>query len=536
MNCHKRSNGKNRDSYGSSVAHKALTKEVVAQRLALPNGPEHMMHYASEAFPFACELFSEGNSAACAFLCRCAKQEKYARQLNDIMGSEREALRNALLSNQPKLRKNAAVLMGQLKVPSDVKYLKQALSVEDTRFVRPSMLLSLGSIGGDEAKAALASYTIQPANSEDEKVHFDAETEAYKTAMRSFLTFEKHEFTALNRPCEIELRSPDKLSDPLARELAEHGFSVSAVHRGDVHVHTEDMMGLFACRCFTEALIEISANSNPDPKSMGIKAKSFLEKLLPACHTGKPPFGYRLEIRGEGNIDRLAIARKMIAVMDDKMLLNCPNNYEIELRVEIGGNGGAFMYAKLLTIKDERFSYRVSALPASMHPATAAAILKYAEFFLGGKDARVLDPCCGSGTFLIEREKLYPCAGLTGVDISNKAIDIARSNAEAAGSIAKFVHNDCMRFTAERPYDELVANLPFGNRVGSHKSNEKLYAGILENLPKWLRRGGVAILYTMEYTLLKKLIREHPGLRLVTEVRTEAGGLMPAIFVIKIGQ
>ena len=298
MNCHKRSNGKNRGSYGSSVAHKALTKEVVAQRLALPNGPEHMMHYASEAFPFAYELFSEGNSAACAFLCRCAKQEKYARQLNDIMGSEREALRNALLSNQPKLRKNAAVLMGQLKVPSDVKYLKQALSVEDTRFVRPSMLLSLGSIGGDEAKAALASYTIQPANSEDEKVHFEAETEAYKTAMRSFLTFEKHEFTALNRPCEIELRSPDKLSDPLARELAEHGFRVSAVHRSDVHVHTDDMMGLFACRCFTEALIEISANSNPDPKSMGIKAKSFLEKLLPACHTGKPPFGYRLEIRG----------------------------------------------------------------------------------------------------------------------------------------------------------------------------------------------------------------------------------------------
>ena len=79
MNCHKRSNGKNRDSYGSSVAHKALTKEVVAQRLALPNGPEHMMHYASEAFPFAYELFSEGNYAACAFLCRCAKQEKYAK-------------------------------------------------------------------------------------------------------------------------------------------------------------------------------------------------------------------------------------------------------------------------------------------------------------------------------------------------------------------------------------------------------------------------------------------------------------------------
>ena len=531
MSLHKNGRG----SGGSPAAHRALTKEMVAQRLSLPNGPEHMMHYSSEAFPFAYELFCEGNPAACAFLCRCARQEKYARQLNSLLGG-RGPLRSALLSDQPKLRKNAAVLMGQLRDPSDVKYLKQALLAEGTRYVRPSMLLSLGAIGGDEAKAALASYAVQPAKSEEETVHFDAETEALKTAMRSFLTFEKHAFTALPRPCEIELRSPDRLSDPLARELSEHGFRPSAVHRSDVHVHTDDMAGLFACRCFTEALIEVSANSNSDPRSMGIKAKGFLEKLLPECHTGKPPFGYRLEIRGEGNIDRLAIARRMIGVMDGEILLNCPNNYEIELRVEIKSNGGAFIYAKLLTIKDERFSYRLSALPASMHPATAAAIVKYAEFFLGGKDARVLDPCCGSGTFLIEREKLFPCAGLTGVDISDKAIDIARANAKAAGSIARFVHNDCMRFSAERPYDELVANLPFGNRVGSHKSNERLYSGILESIPKWLRPGGVAILYTMEYTLLKKLIRERPGLRLVTEVRTEAGGLMPAVFVIKTGR
>ena len=532
MTMHK--GGRGREG-GRPSAHRALTREVVAQRLSLPNGPEHMMHYSQEAFPFAYELFCEGDPAACAFLCRCARQEKYARQLNGLLG-EREPLQRALLSKHPKLRKNAAVLMGQLKSPSDVKYLKQALLAEETRYVRPSMLLALGAIGGEEAREALAAYRVQPPASEEERVHFAAETEAYKTAMRSFLTFEKHLFTALPKPCEIELRSPDRLSDPLARELSEHGFRPSALHRGDVHVHTDDITGLFACRCFTEALIEISANSNPDPKSMGIKARGFLERLLPACHTGKPPFGYRLEIRGEGNVDRLSIARKMIAAMDGETLLNCPNNYEVEIRVEIKGNGGAFMYAKLLTIKDERFSYRLQALPASMHPATAAAILKYAEFFLGGKDARVLDPCCGSGTFLIEREKLYPCAALTGVDISDRAVDIARANAKAAGSIARFVHNDCMRFAADRPYDELVANLPFGNRVGSHKSNERLYAGILECLPGWLRPGGVAILYTMEYTLLKKLIRERPGLRLVTEVRTDAGGLMPAVFVIKIGQ
>ena len=140
----------------------------------------------------------------------------------------------------------------------------------------------------------------------------------------------------------------------------------------------------------------------------------------------------------------------------------------------------------------------------------------------------------GSGALLIEREKLAPAASLTGVDIAHRAIDIARKNAENAGSKAKFICNDMLRFEAKRPYDEIVANLPFGNRVGTHANNERLYAGLLDRLPQWLNEDGVAILYTMEFTLLKKLIRERPKLKLVTETRTEAGGLMPGIFIIKL--
>ena len=130
--------------------------------------------------------------------------------------------------------------------------------------------------------------------------------------------------------------------------------------------------------------------------------------------------------------------------------------------------------------------------------------------------------------------KLAPAASLTGVDIAHRAIDIARKNAENAGSKAKFICNDMLRFEAKRPYDEIVANLPFGNRVGTHANNERLYAGLLDRLPQWLNEDGVAILYTMEFTLLKKLIRERPKLKLVTETRTEAGGLMPGIFIIKL--
>lgn len=66
--------------------------------------------------------------------------------------------------------------------------------------------------------------------------------------------------------------------------------------------------------------------------------------------------------------------------------------------------------------------------------------------------------------------------------------------------------------------------MPFGNRVGTHKNNERLYAAMLDKLPEWLMPGGVALLYTMEFTLLKNLCANGQGLRSSPKrVRRRAG-------------
>lgn len=175
-----------------------------------------------------------------------------------------------------------------------------------------------------------------------------------------------------------------------------------------------------------------------------------------------------------------------------------------------------------------------------MHPATAAAVLRYAtklwvaDGYVMARDARVLDPTCGSGTFLIERGKLSPCRALTGVDISHKAIDIARVNADAAGQRAAFIVNDCLRFIAKEPYDELIANLPFDIRVGSHENNEQLYTQILSHFTEWVRPGGVAVLYTMEFALLRRLLIGQKKMRLLSEIRSNAGSPHHCIFVLRV--
>ncbi len=520
-----------------------MTKQQVAAALSQPNGAEKLFARADEAFPAAWALFTADASAqACAFLCRCAKQKRFAASMNESLGEERTALHSALAAQDHKLRKNAARLAGALGGQTDAPTLIAAIKKETQRYAIPSMLLALGAVGGEEARAFLAAYAPKKPKEEGDKRHYEEELAALADARKRLISLPKHAFRGLDRPYELELRTPARLSGSLLYELEEAEIPVLTHTPDSVTVETADMNALLSCRSFAYPLFPLLKNADHRASATAVQLHRQMKELLCACYEGEPPFGYRIEVKGEARpygsaagIDRAALAKGLAAMLDSAYLANAPSDYEAEVMLEpLDQNASrADFYLRLSTLPDDRFAYRVGALPASIHPATAAAVLRYAMEHMR-VNARVLDPCCGSGTLLIERGKLAPTASLTGVDIAHKAIDIARENAAAANSPAKFVCNDLMRFEATRKYDEILANLPFGNRVGTHKNNEQLYAALLDRLPKWLNPDGVAILYTMEFTLLKKLVRERAFLRLVTETRTEAGGLLPGVFIIKL--
>ena len=90
-----------------------------------------------------------------------------------------------------------------------------------------------------------------------------------------------------------------------------------------------------------------------------------------------------------------------------------------------------------------------------------------------------------------------------------------------------------LKFEPREPFDLIVTNMPFGNRVGTHETNEPLYRDFVRALPKLLAPGGVAVLYTMEHKLLTACIRNEPALGVVAELTTEAGGLNPRVTVVK---
>ncbi len=468
-------------------------------------------------------------AAALSALVAAAKKEAARNYIGAALG--RDKLYNALQHTDPKARKNAARLLGALGKRQDAPALIAALQSETTRFVRPSMLLALGALGGEEARAYLNALPEPIANSPEEEKHAREEAEALRRARVSLMQIASHPFKGFIKPHHAVVLAPAGFAPLLQQELK--ALSIPARPAGEdvLSITVQEMDALFRARCFAELLFPLAEGLSADPALVANAVREPFVSLLRDALSGPEPYPYRVECPAIEN--RAAFISALAAELDKESLLNSPSQYDAELRLLPQQNGKINAYCKLYTLGDPRFSYRKRALPASMHPATAACVARYASGFLGKKeDIQVLDPFCGSGTLLIEWAKRSPKSTLTGVDIAYSALEIAKENMRTANVRAGLVHKDSTAFVPRAPYDLILSNLPFGNRVGTHQDNERLYAKLCAMLPEWLAPGGVAVLYTMEYTLLHRCLSKQKGLRRIGETRTAAGGLLPWVVVV----
>src|SRR5690606_3749488 len=105
--------------------------------------------------------------------------------------------------------------------------------------------------------------------------------------------------------------------------------------------------------------------------------------------------------------------------------------------------------------------YKVVERPGALKPSVAAAMLVLAAV---QPAHRLIDPCCGSGTILIEAGLLG--ANAQGGDLDAEAVAAARANAQAA-QIAIPIEQWDARSLPLPPasVDRVVSNLPWGRQV-----------------------------------------------------------------------
>ena len=459
---------------------------------------------------YIAQLNGEAAGEALSALCALAKTKAGRDQINRLLG-DRLVLHAAARSERPKVRKNAYRLMGALEETRDLPALREALQREETLFAVPSLLLALGRLGDEKT---LRAYE-PPASQSPETDGLVAQIVlAREKALQSFETYGEEKLVRLDAPRQILCYAPEGFLDILMEELRELGFAPTVEH-GAAAVTTDRIDHVYEADCMEEALLPVAFDVPLDAEIMAQRVGAL------------PGTRYRIELRGYTR-DR----RKLIAALAQALPgQNNPSAYDTELRVDCHLDR-ADLYLKLWNVEDGRYPWRQRTVSASIHPATASCLARYARRFEKRDRPRVLDPFCGCGSLLFARERLGPCRVLVGVDKSGAAVESARVNARAGKSRASFVTKDALRFEAREGFDLVLSNLPFGNRVGNHEDNTRLYDRFVRRLPDLLAPGGVAVLYTMEYKLLKSCLDRTRGLTLREQQRTEAGGLLPWIFVV----
>lgn len=167
---------------------------------------------------------------------------------------------------------------------------------------------------------------------------------------------------------------------------------------------------------------------------------------------------------------------------------------------------------------------RPERLPWSTNLIVAEVLVRLAKIRPGD---RVLDPFCGTGTILRAVRRREPGASVVGTDHDPRALVIAARN-DVRGARAGA---DALPLGAGT-VDRVIANLPFGKQVGSHRGNRILYPAALDEIARVLTADGRAVLLTEDERLLRAATDRQKALKVVRQRLLRYNGATPTAYVL----
>lgn len=176
-------------------------------------------------------------------------------------------------------------------------------------------------------------------------------------------------------------------------------------------------------------------------------------------------------------------------------------------------------------------AWRVCNYEGALNATVAAAMITLLQ---PAPDEPLLNLMCGSGSLLIERLASQPGAPAVGCDISPEALACAADNLQASGAVnAALIYSDVTRLPfPDAAFPLLVADLPFGQLIGSHDSNRSLYPVVLSEAFRVTRSGGRFAIITHEVKLMEQALRA-TGWQVDPPRMITLRGLHPRIYVLR---
>lgn len=429
-----------------------------------------------------------------------------------------ESMIQLLNSEDAKTRKNVALLMGDLGIKEFCAPLYNAYSNENQMFVKSSYLQALQAFNYfpyiSEFKNRLHELAEIALTSENKK-HIEEEMRALSTLIVDMEGIATHDFTGYHNEHECILLTNRLYTKLLEDQLtAIKGCEVHGLHAG-VQVKTNQLDKLLPIRTYSDILFMINGMKTcelePVQAAHKISQSSLLD-VLKNDHSGMTPFYFRVEIKSKMPMDKKStFAKKFSSELErltNRQLVNSPSNYEFEIRLIENKTGIFHVLLKFNTIEDDRFSYRKESTPSSIKPVNAALLVALAKDYMID-NAKVLDPFCGVGTMLIERQKVVKANTSYGIDILENAIQKAKINTAAAGQIIHYINRDFFDFTHEYLFDEIFTNMPFAWGRKTEEEIYQIYQDFFDTAKNFLTQDGTIIMYSHNRDYVKQLTAKY---------------------------
>lgn len=307
----------------------------------------------------------------------------------------------------------------------------------------------------------------------------------------------------------------------LIHELQPHARLVGKLERGNVRFRYQGpFTALAISRLYSTCSVELCPLADDGHPDL-IRVEESVERSLTDGLMSRldPPIRFRMS--------PLRFGRWRIRdfLCDRFGWQNDPSNWSLNLEAAAG-----LLVAQFGPLFHSSRFPKLRRIPASTNPVVAAVMVRLLPRGWG----LLLDPLCGAGTLLIEAKILNPSAIIYGSDSSRHALRAAGENLSLTATDAFLLRSDARNIPfGDRTADAIVANLPFGKRMGSHTLNLDLYPRLLREIGRVLVPRGVAALLSEEKRLLRENIGKRTRLRMVDEVAIEIGGLHPTVFVLQ---
>lgn len=478
------------------------------------------------------------------------KEDGLKKYFMNAFTGKMNILLGCILSDDAKTRKNAALLLGdvadEIDAAADITAadimdaLYKAYESEEQLFVRSSYLTAIKNYDYSlyldkliHRKQGLSLAEI----SESDRKHVNEEIHALDSLIIAMQGLNAHTFTGKNVISDVVLLTNRKHVAAVAAQAAEvlgmeEDDENIKIFSAGVMLHTDRTDDIMKIRTFHEMLYQIkgmiSVPMNPVQAAKRVAESSVMDFLY-ARHdcTNSAPFYFRIELKADMDLgEKSTFIKKMsyeIEKLTNNRLVNNKSNYEFEIRLIETKSGKFNCMVKLYTQEDVRFKYRKRSVAASIRPENAALLVELSKEYMRA-DANVLDPFCGTGTMLIERQKQVKAKTSYGIDIYGEAIEGARLNTECANQIIHYINKDYFEFEHDYLFDEIFTDMPFA--IGNKNTDEieQLYQRFFKKAYTNLKENGRIIMYTHNREFVERYAKKSGFRMLAHEIILEKAG------------